>query len=120
MIEITLTQALALYSGLLLAGTIGIWMYTELTVRRPQRSMGAQFLWRCIYCGCAYLDEQAAQLSHCPRCDSFNTRDEGAATDWVGETPATPETNAQSEAQRNTSRRKRPNQRSRGPRRRRR
>ena len=120
MIEITLTQALALYSGLLLVGVVSIWAYTELRVRRPQRLMGVQFLWRCIYCGCTYLDEQAATLSHCPRCRSFNTRDEGAATAWSRDPTAAAEAPAPTESHRNTSRRKRPNQRSRGPRRRKR
>ncbi len=59
MIEISLTQALAVYSAVL-GLTIGaIWLYTELSIRRPQRLLGEQFLWRCSFCGCTYLDEAA-------------------------------------------------------------
>jgi len=118
MIEISLTQALAIYSTVLGLTVTGIWLYTELTVRRPQRLLGQQFLWRCSFCGCTYLDEEAQHFSKCPRCNSFNAVDE--ATDrggWpVVETEAeTPE----GAAGRNSSRRKRRHQRRRGPRRRR-
>jgi hypothetical protein len=77
-IELELSQALILYSALLglLAG--GIWLYTELSVRRPQRKLGQQFVWKCAFCGCTYLDEQAERLSKCPRCENFNTAAEAA------------------------------------------
>lgn len=118
MIELTLTQALAIYSGAVAVLAIGIWMYTELAVRRPQRSLGRQFLWRCTFCGCTYLDEQSRSLSPCPRCDSLNTREEGAATPAYGDTDGEkPAEDSPTEPARNTSRRKR-RQRSRGPRRR--
>ncbi len=78
MIEIEISHALILYSLLLggLAG--GIWLYTELSVRRPQRKMGQQFLWKCAFCGCTYLDEQAERLSQCPRCANYSTAAEAA------------------------------------------
>jgi hypothetical protein len=78
LIEIEFSTALVLYSLMLglLAG--GIWVYTELSVRRPQRKLGQQFVWKCSFCGCTYLDEQAERLSQCPRCENFNTAAEAA------------------------------------------
>lgn len=79
MIEIQLTTALALYSGLIGVLAVGIWAYTELSVTRPQQRLGQQFLWRCMICGCTYLDEKADRLSECPRCGSLNSvGDKGA------------------------------------------
>jgi len=115
MIEITLSQALALYSAALGLTVSGIWLYTELSVRRPQRHLGDQFLWRCTFCACTYLDEAAQRISQCPRCESFNAVEEATSrsnTSHIEETPQTTE----GLAGRNTSRRKRHHQRRRGPR----
>ncbi len=114
MIEISLTEALAIYSTILGLTISGIWLYTELSIRRPQRHLGEQFLWRCTFCGCTYLDEGAQHISQCPRCESFNAVEEAAsrATTRFEETPQT----ADPLAGRNTSRRKRHHQRRRGPR----
>ena len=116
MIPLELKWAMALYSGVLGAIIFFIWIYTELSVRRPQRYLGQQYLWRCTFCGYTYLDESGEQLSKCPRCESLI-----AATDANARAvPVEPEQQRDDEtdAARNTSRRKRPHQRRRGPRRR--
>lgn len=118
MIEIQLSTAVALYSLVLGLAGMGIWLYTELTVRRPQRHLGQQFLWKCTFCGCSYLDEHAEDLSKCPRCENLNVAGE-AAVFQIHDSGATPAPEAAAAAARNTSRRKRHHRRSRGPRRRR-
>jgi hypothetical protein len=117
MITVELPTALAIYSILLGALAAGIWLYTEISVRKPQRQLGQQFLWKCTFCGCTYLDEQAEALSQCPRCENFNAAGE-AAVYQVGDTTTRAEISASQDA-RNTSRRKRHHQTRRGPRRRR-
>lgn len=117
MIELQLTEALALYSAVLAALVGGIWLYTELSVKRPQRRMGQQFLWRCTFCGCSYLDERAERLSQCPRCENYNTAEEAASTIPPVPSRAEIEDASGPEPRRNPSRRKRRGQR-RGPRRR--
>ena len=116
MIEISLPQALAIYSVVLGMMVAGIWLYTELAVHGPQRSLGRQFLWRCSFCGCTYLDEEAQRLSKCPRCESFNTADE-ATTRKVQ--PDLSSEAVETGTGRNRSKRKRHHQKRRGPRRRR-
>lgn len=117
MIEIELKWALVLYSGVLGAIVLFIWVYTELTVRRPQRYFGQQFLWRCTFCGYTYLDESGQQYSTCPRCESIvAANDAHARVVPVQSEPAAEESGGP--PGRNTSRRKRPHQRRRGPRRR--
>jgi hypothetical protein len=121
MIEIELNTAILVYSLVVGALALGIWVYTELAVRRPQRSLGQQFLWRCVFCGYIYLDEQEQTLSQCPRCASYNSAVEDQAR-FVPVQPREQEAPApeavEVRTRRNPSRRKRPGQRRRGPRKR--
>ncbi len=120
MIEVELTTALALYSGIIGVVVLMIWLYTELSVRRPQRRLGKQFLWRCTFCGCTYLDESAQTLSQCPRCANYNLTEEAAAVPHTTPAAGSPmDTAADADDQpRKGSKRKR-RQRKRGGRRRR-
>ncbi len=123
MIELTLRDALIFYSLVLFVLIAGIWLYTELTVRRYHRFLGKQYLWRCVFCGFVYLDERAERVSKCPRCGSFNsTSDKGAREvrdhDKIARrTDERQDDASQHTTRRNPSRRKRPHQRRRGPRR---
>lgn len=119
MFELPLSYALAIYSAVLGVLALGIWLYTELSVRRPQRKLGQQFVWRCTFCGCSYLDELAESLSQCPRCENFNTAEEAAVAGTNKPPAPMVDTREPDENRKNTSKRKRPNQRTRGPRRRR-
>lgn len=121
MITLSLGQALLLYSSVLLAGAAAIWLYTEFSTRRTQRVLGKQNLWRCYYCAYSYLDEEAESVSACPRCQSFNTR-EDANLGFAGGPAPVPETaaaDAQERPRRNPSHGHRPRAGKRGPRRRR-
>ena len=115
MIEIEFSTALILYSVMLGLLVSGIWLYTELSVRRPQRRLGQQFVWKCSFCGCTYLDEQAERLSQCPRCENFNTAAEGAQSP----TGHALEPEPHKDAAQGSSRGKRKHRSRRGPRRRR-
>lgn len=119
MIELELTTAILVYSGVLAAIVAAIWLYTELSVRRPQQHLGKQFLWRCTICGLSYLDEAATNMSKCPRCGSFNTPQEarrtGESAIAVGDDAPKPE----ERPRRGGSKGKRSGQRHRGGRRRR-
>ncbi len=120
MIEIQLTTALALYGFVLVAMMGSIWLFAEFSVRRTQRTLEKQSLWRCVFCGYTYLDEGAQEVSQCPRCESFNAMSDKHAR-FVRTRSRRADTNLdeQEEAsRRNPSRRKRPHQRRRGPRRR--
>ena len=121
MIAISLTTALALYSGLLLLLAFGIWTYTDIVTYRMHRILGKQYMWRCVFCGIAYLDESGRTLSACPRCGSFNSIADKHAREAPQATPGAPDRSLEHDASRapaGTSKRKRPRQRRRGPRRR--
>jgi len=120
-IQITLYNAIILYSVVLGALAAGIWLYTEVTTRRSYRFLERQFLWRCGFCGYTYLDESSDDISQCPRCQSYNAPEDKHVRDPLLVSPRRRETiQIESEGpQRNPSRQKRPHRRRRGPRRRR-
>ena len=121
MIEISITQAFIIYSFVLVVAGIVVWLVTETAVRRYHRILGKQDLWRCYFCAYSYLDESGQPISKCPRCESFNTLDDREAKVHAGGMIEYHEGHAIGQidaARRNSSHRKRPNQRRRGPRRR--
>lgn len=117
MIEIGLTTALIIYSALLGVFGVIIWLYTEITTRRSFFVLERQDLWRCIFCGYTYLDQKAESVSQCPRCQSYNSPSDKHVR-YVPDHHAQNVIEHEEEPGRNTSHRKRPHQRHRGPRRR--
>ena len=75
MIQITLKTAILLYLGFLSAAVCAIWLYTEVSTRGTFRRLTRQNFWQCEYCGYSYLDDEAVEISRCPRCESFNSLD---------------------------------------------
>lgn len=127
MIEISLTSAIALYGAIILMGFAFLYLVSELRASRVYRVLEKQFLWRCSFCGFLYLDTEAATISQCPQCKSYNIMADGQdpVVSRQRQRFAAEET-MQSTAEmhafvprRNSARRKRPGQRKRGPRRRR-
>ena len=104
MIPLSVTQALIIYSVIVGGLVLGIWLYTEISVRRPQRSLGKQFIWHCNICGFTYLDDEAQGV--------HERGDRGVRK------PVPPEQH-KPEDRSGGSKRKRPHARRRGPRRRR-
>lgn len=121
MIQIQLTTALAIYSGIICVGALCIWLYTELATYRRHRALEKQNLWNCAYCRYVYLDELAATVSKCPRCNSLNSVEDKLAR-YIAPPKSMEELQPVaegSEPRRNPSRGKRPGGGRRGPRRRR-
>ena len=122
MIEISLSTALALYGGIIITGTLLLWIYTEINVQRAQKVMTKQYLWRCTFCAFSYLDEEASAFSRCPRCGSITAHDDKGAREVKTPKPAAEACHAEEppkeQPRRNPSRGKRPGARTRGPRRR--
>lgn len=121
MITISLSQALLLYSAIILLGALAIWVYTQVTMQRVHRTLGRQYLWRCFYCAYSYLDEEAEAVSECPRCHSLNAREDARPAYIAGRHPAQAQPHGtEHRPRRNPSRARRPGARTRGPRKRRR
>ena len=73
MIQIGLTTAILVYGSVIVIGAVLLYFASELRATRAYRVLEKQFLWRCAFCGFLYLDENAGEISQCPRCESFNT-----------------------------------------------
>ena len=124
MIQIGLTTALLIYGSIIVIGAVFLYFISELRATQVYRVLEKQFLWRCAFCGFLYLDENAGDLSQCPRCQSFNSGKDGQDKAVVHarhtppqETVKTPDDDT-ADPRRNPSRRKRHGGK-RGPRRRR-
>lgn len=107
MIEIQLTTALLLYSVLVALLGLGIWAYTEFAVTRPQQHLGQQFLWKCSFCACTYLDESAGTISQCPRCASYNAADDDSAPHNLPNLPETGQSEGPSNVRASSKRKRR-------------
>ena len=124
MIQIGLTTALLIYGSIIVIGAVFLYFISELRATQVYRVLEKQFLWRCAFCGFLYLDENAGDLSQCPRCQSFNSGKDAQDKAVVHarytppqETAKTPDDDTE-DPRRNPSRRKRHGGK-RGPRRRR-
>ena len=114
MIEISLYTAIGLYGSVIIAGTLTMWIYTEVTAQRVHRVLESQNLWRCSFCGYTYLDERADEMSRCPRCASFNRLSDAGVKPYAVKEPPREEREPRGK---NTSKSKQRGARSRGPRR---
>jgi len=119
-ISISLTTAILVYTLALAGIFLVLYLYTEVGTRRVHRALAQQYRWRCAYCGFTYLDERAESVSECPRCHSFNDEVDGRPRDLRTHPVRAhgPGHDLPEDPRRNPSRRKRPTQRRRGPRRR--
>ena len=125
MIQIGLTTAMFIYGTVIVVLAIFLYFVSELRAARVYHTLERQFLWRCAFCNFLYLDESAAHISQCPRCESYNTgvdaQDKAVSVAKQRFQQRPDETHQPDEEmpRRNPSRRKRPQSRRRGPRRRR-
>ena len=115
MIDISLYTAIALYGSIIIIGTLAMWIYTEVTAQRVHRVMETHNLWRCSFCGFAYLDDDAKEMSQCPQCGSLNRIDDAGVKPYA--VTAAPLEYTRTQGSRNTSKSKQRGARSRGPRR---
>lgn len=121
MIQISLSTALIVYSVVILAGALGIWMYMEITTRRAYLVLEKQYLWRCVFCSYTYLDADAVKHSECPQCHSINSMEDKRARfvqTAAGRAAAKATPEAREETRHNPSKGKKKGARHRGPRRR--
>lgn len=115
MIEISLGTAVLFYGLVIAAGIAATWLFTEFSAARAYTALEQQDLWRCDFCTFTYLDRSGLNVSRCPRCQSFNAK-ENTGSPRLNLVEATADIDA---PRRNPSRRKRPGTGRRGPRRRR-
>ena len=73
MIPITLSWFVFLYLALSLSGMLILWIGYELVRKRHANAIARDRVF-CRICGSRYTDTTAADLLHCPVCNSLNER----------------------------------------------
>jgi uncharacterized paraquat-inducible protein A len=72
MIHLTASAAFMIYLSATLAVVLGVWLYQHLNPPRMPIVNGERELKLCEYCQHVYLDGEAAGVSQCPQCASYN------------------------------------------------
>jgi len=81
MIKIDFSLAVALY--LILTTCIALLLLVLKNNKEPEKfSSEKNFLWQCYICAYAYIDSRHADISKCPRCGSYNSKEK--KTDVAG------------------------------------
>ncbi len=76
MIPIEFSMAVAFYVGMATLGILSFWF---LSTRKQAVNLSVnqqQEIWQCPICVCLYADEINRELSVCPRCGSYNRKEE--------------------------------------------
>lgn len=74
MIKIELSLAICLYLTLSVVGILILWVFCG--NRKLFRGINPEekFVWQCDICTLFYVDSQNEEISACPRCGSYNSR----------------------------------------------
>lgn len=79
MIKIEFSLAIALY---LILTTCVVLLFLILKNRREPKQFSSEkrFLWQCSICTYVYVDTRHNTISQCPRCGSYNKKEEKGST----------------------------------------
>ncbi|MDP2921612.1 MAG: hypothetical protein Q8O12_04530 [Candidatus Omnitrophota bacterium] len=75
MIKIDFSLAVALYL-ILTTGLVFLAIILEGRKAQKQFSSEKNFLWQCSICTYVYVDSMHVNISQCPRCGSYNNKEE--------------------------------------------
>ena len=76
MIEVEFSLAVAVYLVLTIVFILALWMLSERR-KRPGLFLSEEaFFWQCNICTHVYVDSKHSAISKCPRCGSYNKKEE--------------------------------------------
>jgi len=78
MIRVEFSLAVALYLVLTACSILILWMFMERKKMLTSVSSDKRFFWQCDICTYVYVDSKHSVISQCPRCTSYNRREEAA------------------------------------------
>ena len=84
MIKIEFSLAIALYLILTVCSILILWMYLERKRVLESFSSEKRFFWQCDICTYVYVDSKNNIISQCPRCGSYNKKEEIKKEDTYG------------------------------------
>jgi len=75
MIRLEFELAIFLYLLILIFGFLIAWLaFSKINISPPGKRL-LESIWQCSICTYIYVDSKNKRLSICPRCDSYNERD---------------------------------------------
>lgn len=77
MIKLELSLAVSLYLIFSVIGILIIWVFFEKRKGLRRINPEEKFVWQCPICTFFYIDSQNDEISVCPRCGSYNSREKG-------------------------------------------
>ena len=83
MIKIEFSLAVALYIVFTTCLVFIFWMIAEKKKIQGTIALEKRFFWQCAICTYVYVDSTHDTLSKCPRCGSYNTKEETAGSEEV-------------------------------------
>jgi len=76
MIELDISTAVALYLLLTVVCLLLLWLFFDREAKPKQYTSEKKSIWQCEACTYTYVDNQHDVISRCPRCQSYNKREE--------------------------------------------
>ncbi len=76
MIKIEFSLAVALYVLFTTCLILVFWMLSEKKKTQEAIHLEERFFWQCAICTYVYVDSKHDALSKCPRCSSYNKKEE--------------------------------------------
>jgi len=76
MIKIEFSLAIALYIALTVSLVLIFWLILERKKVKKFFSVEDRFFWQCNICTYVYVDSRHSVISQCPRCRSYNKKEE--------------------------------------------
>lgn len=74
MITLEFSVAAALYLSLATAIFFICWVFFERPARFGDSSAADRYIWQCAICTYCYIDSRHSAISVCPRCGSYNKK----------------------------------------------
>ena len=75
--EVDFSIAIAIYLVLILLVFLVLWIFSERRAKSSSVASSKDFFWQCDVCTYIYVDSKHRIVSQCPRCKSYNKREEG-------------------------------------------
>jgi len=78
MIKIEFSLAIAMYLIFTVCLILILWLLFERKKQKVSVSLEKGFFWQCNVCTYVYVDTTHNVISKCPRCESFNKKEESS------------------------------------------
>ncbi len=76
MIRIEFSLAVSIYIVITVCAFLVFWMFFEKNTGAGPFSSDKRFFWQCNICTYVYVDSKHSKISQCPRCRSYNKKEE--------------------------------------------